>query len=375
LMYGPMMFLGQPEGSMESLKEGAKLSGEVGDERNLATFYGYLAFHHHQKGEPLPGIEYGEKAFQTAEKMQDIGFMAATAFDLVNNYNNIGHHLKTVDTLSDVIELLEKNEMEADLCDRPFTMYPVLCSYCGVAMAWLGDFEEGIALCKKGLRTANRTNDPAALGLVEAFYSILYALRGDGQLAMDHAQSSVKYAEEINWMMLLYTAWVLVAWVHYLLGDLEVALESSEKALEIQKSMGVEFLLAGTCRLQGTIYFDQGDHEKGLNLLEKALQLAQKTSEKAEEGLCRISLGWILGKADPSNQREAEGSVLKGIEISKTLKLRPFYSMGYLKLGELYADSGQREKALENLKKAERMFKEMGMDYWLAKTDEVLKRL
>ena len=177
-------------------------------------------------------------------------------------------------------------------------MYPVLCSYYGFAMAFLGDFEEGIALCEKGLRMANRTNDPAALDLVEYFYGLLYLVRGDGQLAVDHAQNSVKYAEELNWMMLLYSSWVLLAEAHYILGDLGAALESSEKALEIQKSMGVEFLLAGICRLQGTIYFDQGDHEKGLNLLEEALQLAQKTSEKAEEGLCRILLGWMLGKMD-----------------------------------------------------------------------------
>ncbi len=44
-------------------------------------------------------------------------------------------------------------------------------------------------------------------------------------------------------------------------------------------------------------------------------------------------------------------------------------------MGELYADRGQRENALENLKKAEGMFQEMGMDYWLAQTQEVLGRL
>ncbi len=40
-------------------------------------------------------------------------------------------------------------------------------------------------------------------------------------------------------------------------------------------------------------------------------------------------------------------------------------------LGELYAHGGQKEKALENLKKAETMFLEMGMDYWLDETREV----
>ena len=49
--------------------------------------------------------------------------------------------------------------------------------------------------------------------------------------------------------------------------------------------------------------------------------------------------------------------------------------LGYLWLGEVYAESGRREEALENLKKAEGMFREMGMDYWLGKAQEALARL
>jgi hypothetical protein len=57
------------------------------------------------------------------------------------------------------------------------------------------------------------------------------------------------------------------------------------------------------------------------------------------------------------------------------LKLKATCSQGYLFLGELHADAGQRDEALENLKKAESMFREMGADYWLAKTEEVMGRL
>jgi hypothetical protein len=44
-------------------------------------------------------------------------------------------------------------------------------------------------------------------------------------------------------------------------------------------------------------------------------------------------------------------------------------------LGELYADTGHNEKALENLKKAEPEFKQMGMDYWLGRTYEIYSDL
>ncbi|MBW1812886.1 MAG: hypothetical protein JRJ39_04190 [Deltaproteobacteria bacterium] len=42
---------------------------------------------------------------------------------------------------------------------------------------------------------------------------------------------------------------------------------------------------------------------------------------------------------------------------------------------ELYADTGRKEKALKNLKKAETMYKAMERDYWLKRTQEVLARL
>jgi hypothetical protein len=56
------------------------------------------------------------------------------------------------------------------------------------------------------------------------------------------------------------------------------------------------------------------------------------------------------------------------------LKAKPAYAQGYFFLGELYADTGQRDKAREHLIKAEEMFRGMGMDYWLDKTQEVLER-
>jgi len=40
-------------------------------------------------------------------------------------------------------------------------------------------------------------------------------------------------------------------------------------------------------------------------------------------------------------------------------------------LGDLYLYTGEKEKALENFNKAEQMFQEIGMDYWLSKTQEV----
>ncbi len=52
-----------------------------------------------------------------------------------------------------------------------------------------------------------------------------------------------------------------------------------------------------------------------------------------------------------------------------------FDSYGCHSLGDCCTDKGQTDKALEALKKAEAEFKDMGMDYWLRRTQEVLERV
>ena len=72
---------------------------------------------------------------------------------------------------------------------------------------------------------------------------------------------------------------------------------------------------------------------------------------------------------------EAEKYILQGIKKLDELGNKPTCAHGYLYLGELHADRGRKDTALENVVKAEGMFQEMGMDYWLRQTREVLGRL
>jgi hypothetical protein len=63
------------------------------------------------------------------------------------------------------------------------------------------------------------------------------------------------------------------------------------------------------------------------------------------------------------------------MKIAQDIESRPALAFGRLCLGEIYADTRQKEKAIENLKKAESMYLEMKMELWLGKTREVLDRL
>ena len=122
-------------------------------------------------------------------------------------------------------------------------------------------------------------------------------------------------------------------------------------------------------------HFASGDLSSARISAEKAIELAQKCDEKHFEAISKIWLGRILGRVKRSEVRKVTKHIYEGIKVLDELRLKPFSAQGYLFLGELYADSGQKDIALENLKKSEGMFQKMGMDYWLAKTREVLAKL
>jgi hypothetical protein len=63
------------------------------------------------------------------------------------------------------------------------------------------------------------------------------------------------------------------------------------------------------------------------------------------------------------------------IDHRPTLGILPTIGMGYMFLGEAYTAAGRPKEPLEQLKKAEVLFKKMGMDYWLGKTQEVPPKL
>jgi class 3 adenylate cyclase len=347
----PMLLLGYPENSLQILQEGEKHAKAAGDERSLSIFYSKLGHYHAIKGDPLLAIDYTENCFQQA-----------------------GKYLKVVDVVPKILALLERTQRERDFFGTRYNVYSGLCGYLGLSYAMLGDFEQAKAFLDKGLHFALDINKPYGLGWLELCYGNLFLVMGDGRNVIEHYKKSIKYQEEAQTVFMLGIAWGGLGFGYDLSGDLETAKEYTEKGLRIHGDAGLPYYLSYLFLLRSLVHFDSGDLKTAQSYVKEALTLAQNKKERHIEGISEIWLGRMLGKTETSTPR-GEEHISRGIEILEELKLRPYQAQGYFFLGELEADIDQREKALEHLKKAEAEFKEMGMDYWLGHTREVLGRV
>jgi tetratricopeptide (TPR) repeat protein len=257
----------------------------------------------------------------------------------------------------------------------PMNVYSAFCVYLGEGLGVLGNFKQGETFCEKGLQYVLQLGDPRSIAYVELYYGIFLNGKGAWEISEAHWKNCIKYSEEINWLFALGLAWRGLGEAVTHLGDPQTGVEYIHKGLKIQSSTGVKSLLGWYYVDLGNANLALGDLKNALDWVTKAFKLACDSNEKLWEGYSRMLLGRILAKSDPSQIDNAEEYILKGINILEELRIKAWYQLGYLFLGEIYADTGQKDKALKNLKKSEEMFKEMGMDYWLAKTQEVLNRL
>ena len=371
----PMLHLGYPEDFFPLLEEGERLSNTLEDKRSLAMVHGRIGSYYAYIGKPLIGIEYAEKAFDEAQEIQDIELMAPLAFELVTPYFGAGEFIKVVDIASKVLRLIEKTRRESDYFGKDMNVYSALCGRCGGSLGWLGNFEEGQIFLEKGALNALKLGDLRALALIELYYGHLFLFKGDWTHAKAHYQKCIKHSEELNWPMLLGLAWSALGYARTFLKDPYTALKCIEKGLKIQNDAGIEWWLPIHYWMLSVTHFDMGNIVDARRYIEKALILSEKNNEKSSEGISLVWFGRILAKADSSGRDKAKANIQKGVKILSDLNLKPFYSLGYLFIGEICTDAGEKKEAMENLKKAEEMFLDMGMDYWLAKAQEVLGRL
>ncbi|MGO9569690.1 MAG: adenylate/guanylate cyclase domain-containing protein [Desulfomonilaceae bacterium] len=374
-MQGPMRRLGYPGDFLALLQKAEGVAEELGDSKNRVRIRGIMGLYYIWKGDPVLGRKYIEACVEDSEMIQDVDLMVPIGWDLCVSCSFSGDYERVNNVAPTIISLIEGSGTQTEFLGKPFNVYSQILVMWGVSMALCGDFEQGEKLVKKALSFAFEINHLGTVAMVEWLYGIMLTGKGDGQSAVEHLQNAVKYLEDSQSVAFLGMARACLGVAHSLIGEHKTAVEFAEKGLKMHTDLDMPLGRShchGYCSL---VHFELGDVEEARTHAELALQFSLENNEKLSQAISRVLLGRAIAKTEPTHIEAAEQQILQGISLEEELGVRPWSGVGYLWLGEVYAESGRREEALETLKKAEAMFQEMGMDYWLGKAQEALARL
>jgi len=353
---------------VEFLEEGENLARDLGDRKAQAYFQTNIGVYYLASGRDfVKGREYIERVLGESELTEEVEIIVPTTYELIVSYSVEGAFSRSCQVAPKVIALMEQTHTEHKRFDRPANIYSILHGFYGKCLAATGNFTEGERFLDKGLSFSRDIDNPMSIAMIEMLYGMFYLFKGDAENQVKHYSSSIDYLEKSQMSFFLGVVWTWLGGAYLYSGQTDTALRYAQKGLEMHTDLGLPLFLGSIHWVLSEIHLAFGNLEKALVHAEQAVDLSEKN--------IGINLGRIIAATDRKKSDEAREQMLLGVNMLDELQIRPRYAVGLMYLGEIYADAGQKEEALENLKKAEGMFQEMEMDYWLGKTQEVLAAL
>ena len=357
-----LYLLGEHRRVLEHLQTARRLAEETGDRTRLTRVAGYLA----------------------------------TTFMFLGDY---AHALEEVARARELASRAQSPELEIEMRLRSAQIY-----------IYRGEFAEATPLVAGVLRAAGG-GGPAPrffgqiLTSVQAHGYLAWCLGEQGEFAsaIDAAKGGLAEAEREEHRYSQAVVRGLGGLVYLRKGDLEEARGLLDPAVELVRSLELSLIRSGTIANLGLTYVYCGAVEAGLALLEEARERrpvllaegylvahrfddAKTTARRAlEEARQSGEIGivaratWLVGAAatalDPPAATEAIEAYRGAAAMAEQIGMRPIVAHCHLGLGKLYRRTGKPEQARAPLTTATTMYREMGMTYWMEKSEAEMREL
>jgi len=375
-MRSPWLKIGYSEDYLPLLQKAEALAEELGDDKRRLMIRSWLGSYYIVRGgDPQLGWTYLEDCLNNQEILQEDQVQVPVGVSLITPCLISGDFQRINQVAPTIISLIERYGTQTDFygfTDNPYSFG--LASW-GISMAACGDFDQGQKLCEKALSSVHEINHPTTLNFVEFAYGNLFLFKGDGPRAVKHYLEAIRFAEESQSVGMLGFFRVYLGWAHCLMGQFRTGLDLADKGLKMHQDLGLTIFLSVGHYSCGLAHFELGELEEAQAHFELSLQSALQNQERLMQAISNLYLGWVKSRKDSTQIEAAEGHIRQGITLTEDLGLRAFYPVGYMILGAVYAESGRPDEALEPLKKAESMFQEMGMEYYLGRTRTLLAKV
>jgi len=354
-----------------------ELAEKLRDHKRISELYAEKANFYTHRGDNELAVKYTRDAFEEAKKDQDINLIVKHSWALAFAYSSMGNFSGIITTIPRVINILEKNQKEAESFDYPMIPYSILSAFCGLGNGYLGYIEEGVTYCDKSVKTAYKNGDPATIGAAELCYGLFYAALGKWESAVEHLKFAIDHAHKVKWSWQEALGWCCMGYAYSMMCDIEQAKRYADKGLKLHNESNVEVYLSTSYLLSGMVYIEAQQYKKAFELIVKSIEVSEKNKEPVARGRALIFFGKTLTLYDArlNVYKDALEKVNEGMKILTFLKIRPLVAIGHSVLGEIYLIDRSREKANKNFKIALDMFEQMGMDFWANKTQKLINQI
>jgi class 3 adenylate cyclase/tetratricopeptide (TPR) repeat protein len=341
------------------------LAQAIADRRRLSwVAYGVAHFHYLSHDQERT-VEVGKRALALGA---DAGVAHEIAVNLLlgHSFHVTGNFREGTIVLRRNIDVLAGENVRERFGLPIFPTFPAVTSRERLArcLAELGEFPEALALGEEGLRIAEELDHPPSLAGACLGLGIVYMLRNDQARAIPVLERGLAVGRRGSIFLYVLSLGAAVGRVWALTGRIaeglalmtDVVKEAAAKGAALGHALRLAWLAEG--------HLLAGEDEHAWARAQEALHLSRRHLEKGQEAWTLHLLGRIAASRDAAHVEDAARFYREAMGIAEALGMRLAMAHCHLGLGEVYARAGRRDSAVEHLRVAATLFRDMGITSW-----------
>ena len=369
-LYQPLLSLGELPKLFETLRGAETLAEALNDRGRLGRVWSGLSQYFRLVGDPGRAIEMGQRAVATARALGDLDLELGTSYRLAQAHQSRGDYREAARLLTRSIGLLEPEELGAT--SPPLAESAVLSrvqlAFCH---AETGEITSAIATGEEALCLAEALDRVDLIAGAHCGLGMAYLSKGEFARASAMLEECVRLCR-------LRDLRVWLAWAESPLGEAyTLAGRVPAAVVRLKRAVNHAAFLKHSHAMRvvnlGEAYLWHGRLIDARGAAQQAISLAREHQERGHEAWALRLLGEIESRSDPPNWEAAKTNYHHALEHADELGMRPLVARCHLGLGSLYREMGDQLQAQGHVTTAMGLFREMGMESWVVRSEQLLR--
>ncbi|MFW6048510.1 MAG: tetratricopeptide repeat protein, partial [Candidatus Natronoplasma sp.] len=224
----------------------------------------------------------------------------------------------------------------------------------GVVEMHRGMYEKAKEHFEKVVRIREKLDEKIGLCNTLNNLGVIYRHQGNFEEAIRHYESSLELRQDIGDKTGISDSLNNLGIIYHIMGEFEKALEFYENGLKVRKKIGEKPGIAISLHNIGTIYLQKGEYEEALKYFKESYQISKEIDIKRLiiHGQCGLAETFLnMDKYD-----ESLGYAERGLDLSVEIGSKRAEGIAHHVLGQIYRDTKEFEKALDEFEAAEKIF-------------------
>jgi tetratricopeptide (TPR) repeat protein len=367
--------IGRLDTVRDSLREAQVLAERLGDRRRLGRVLTNLAGYFVLTGDPGRAMEAAGEACAIASDVDDVGLRVGAENNLAWAHLTVGDFRLAAEIYRRVIATLEGVLAREGLATYPYSLIAIGAhAFLVWALAELGEFDAALGPAGEAFRIADTAKRP--FGQLQASFGLgfLHLRRGEFAQAIAVLERALEICRVSNLKALAFHGVAAFLGGSYARsGRVDDAIALLDPVVVQTATMGAWFDHIIAIVPLAEAHLLAGNLDEVRRAGERAVDVCIAHGERGHHAWALRLLGEVAAFGPAADSAVAERHYRRALALADELGMRPLVAHCHLGLGKVYRGAGKQQAAHEHLTIAARMYREMGMMFWLEKAEAEMR--